>query len=43
MAYRGAEGTRMYEKGGLVYNILNEQGEPMCIPVKPVPFTAVQN
>ncbi len=33
-AYRGAEGTRMYEKGGLVYNILNEQGEPVGIPVK---------
>lgn len=33
-AYRGAEGTRMYEKGGLVYGILNERGEPVGIPVK---------
>lgn len=33
-AYRGAEGTMMYEKGGLVYGILNEQGEPVGIPIK---------
>ncbi|MDB5129800.1 relaxase/mobilization nuclease domain-containing protein [Mucilaginibacter sp.] len=33
-AYRGAEGTMMYEKGGLVYNVLNEQGEPVGIPIK---------
>jgi hypothetical protein len=33
-AYRGAEGTTMFEKGGLVYNILNEQGEPVGIPIK---------
>jgi len=33
-AYRGAEGSRMYEKGGLVYNILNERNEPVGIPVK---------
>jgi len=33
-ASRGAEGTMMHEKGGLVYNILNEQGEPVGIPIK---------
>lgn len=33
-AYRGAEGTRMYEKGGLVYGILNEQGEPVGLSIK---------
>jgi len=33
-ASRGAEGTVMYEKGGLVYNILNEKGEPVGIPIK---------
>jgi len=33
-AYRGAEGTMMYEKGGLVYGILDEQGEPVGIPIK---------
>jgi hypothetical protein len=33
-AYRGAEGTVMFEKGGLVYNILNEHGEPVGIPIK---------
>ncbi len=34
LAYRGAEGTMMYAKGGLVYGILNEQGEPVGIPIK---------
>jgi hypothetical protein len=33
-AYRGAEGTRMYEKGGLVYGMINMYGEPVGIPIK---------
>jgi hypothetical protein len=27
-AYRGAEGTQMYQKGGLVYGILDSDGQP---------------
>lgn len=34
MAYPGAEGTVMREKGGLVYCMLNDQGEAIGIPIK---------
>jgi hypothetical protein len=34
MAYPGAEGTMMREKGGLVYCLLNDRGEPVGIPIK---------
>lgn len=34
MAHRGAQDSRMYEKGGLVYCIVSEEGEPMGIPIK---------
>lgn len=34
MAYRGPEGSRMYENGGLVYCILDEHGEPASQPIK---------
>lgn len=33
-AYRGAEDTQMFQKGGLVYGILDEQGLPVGIPIK---------
>lgn len=33
-AYRGAEDTQMYQKGGLVYGILDSKGMPVGIPVK---------
>jgi hypothetical protein len=34
MAHRGAQDTKMYEKGGLVYCITGEDGEPLGIPIK---------
>ncbi len=33
-AHRGTEGTRMFEKGGLIYGLLNDQGMPVGIPIK---------
>lgn len=33
-AYRGAENTQMYQKGGLVYGILDADGLPVGIPIK---------
>lgn len=33
-AYRGAEDTQMYQKGGLVYGILDANGLPIGIPIK---------
>lgn len=38
MAYRGAENTLMYQKGGLVYCIVDETGEPQSIPLKASSF-----
>ena len=34
MAHRGAQDTRMYAKGGLVYCIVSDDGEPLGIPIK---------
>lgn len=34
LAYPGAEGTRMKEKGGLVYCLLNDEREAVGIPIK---------
>jgi len=34
MAYRGPEDSRMYEKGGLVYCVLDENGAPGSQPIK---------
>ncbi|OJV55338.1 MAG: hypothetical protein BGO31_20630 [Bacteroidetes bacterium 43-16] len=34
IAWPGAEGTMMREKGGLVYCILDQQGAPIGIPIK---------
>jgi hypothetical protein len=34
MADRGEPGTKMYEKKGLVYCLLNEQGEKTGVPIK---------
>lgn len=34
MASRGPSDSRMYEKGGLVYMIIDEKGEPLGIPIK---------
>lgn len=34
MAYPGAEGTRMREKGGLVYCLLDGNGNPVGVPIK---------
>lgn len=33
-AYRGEEGTPMHEKGGMIYQILDEHGLPVGIPIK---------
>lgn len=34
MADRGAEGTRMHEKMGLLYSLLNENGKKIGVPIK---------
>jgi hypothetical protein len=34
VADRGSEGTRMFEKKGLVYSIINEKGEKVGVPIK---------
>lgn len=34
MAYRGEEGSRMFQKKGLVYSIINEKGERVGVPIK---------
>jgi len=34
LAYPGAEGTLMRQKGGLVYCLLNEEGDTVGIPIK---------
>lgn len=33
-ASRGTEGTAMFEKGGLIYGVLDEGGRPVGIPIK---------
>ena len=33
-AYRGEEGTLMFQKKGLVYSLLNEKGERVGVPIK---------
>lgn len=33
-AYRGAEDSQMFQKGGLVYQVLNEHGQAVGIPIK---------
>ncbi|MFD2873242.1 relaxase/mobilization nuclease domain-containing protein [Mucilaginibacter ximonensis] len=33
-AYRGTEGSQMFQKSGLVYQVLNEQGQAIGIPIK---------
>lgn len=33
-AFRGEKGTRMYEKKGLVYHLIDEKGAPVGVPIK---------
>lgn len=33
-AYRGEKGTKMFEKGGLTYHILDKKGNHMGVPIK---------
>lgn len=38
LADRGAPGSRIYENGGLVYRVLNEQGNKTGVPIKASDF-----